>query len=236
MGGGGYRSGFTSPEMIHAGWLSDSTTKVTKSGIYTLRPLHGTGSGTRALDIALGKDRLVLEYRHAAGSFDATIEGVHAYRVPAGTYSGASLIDTTTANKTAANDAPADVDAVKKLTDRANRVSVAVVSSGNGTAKIKVALNGDSLAAVGAPKASPSPTPTASVSPTPVASASPTGGEVAAGDAGATPDGSTTADLAATTTGTSRTGLLAAAGAVALVLAAVVTLFLTRRRGRGKHA
>lgn len=236
MGGGGYRSGFTSPEMIHAGWLSDSTIKVTKSGIYTLRPLHGTGSGTRALDIALGKDRLVLEYRHAAGSFDATIEGVHAYRVPAGTYSGASLIDTTTANKTAANDAPANVDAVKKLTDRANRVSVAVVSSGNGTAKIKVALNGDSLAAVGAPKASPSPTPTASVSPTPVASASPTAGEVAAGDAGATPDGSTTADLAATTTGTSRTGLLAAAGAVALVLAAVVTLFVTRRRGRGKHA
>lgn len=42
-----------------------------------------------------------------------------------------------------------------------------------------------------------------------------------------------TADRAATTTGTSRTGLLAAAAAaVALALAAVVTLFLTPSRSR----
>ncbi|MEU1643844.1 hypothetical protein [Micromonospora zamorensis] len=173
---GGYRpAGFSAPEMIRAGWLNGGASlKVTKSGVYTLRSLHGKGSGVRALDIALGGDRLVIEYRHAAGNFDAKLEGVHAYRVPKGSYGASSLIDTTTADKTATNNAPPNADAITKLTDKASKLSLAVVSSGGGQAKVKVALNGDSLAAIDpAPSKSPSASPTPSAAtPTPSASAS----------------------------------------------------------------
>lgn len=158
---GGYRpAGFSAPEMIRAGWLNGGASlKVTKSGVYTLRSLHGKGSGVRALDIALGGDRLVIEYRHAAGNFDAKLEGVHAYRVPKGSYGASSLIDTTTADKTATNNAPPNADAITKLTDKASKLSLAVVSSGGGQAKVKVALNGDSLAAIDPAPRSPRPRP-----------------------------------------------------------------------------
>lgn len=80
MGGGGPAAGISAPEMIRAGWLTDGeTVKVTASGTYTLRSLHGEGDGVRALDIPMGEDRLVVEYRHAAGSFDQDLEGA---RVP----------------------------------------------------------------------------------------------------------------------------------------------------------
>ncbi|MEU4397623.1 hypothetical protein [Micromonospora orduensis] len=229
MGGGGWTSGFSAPELIRAGWLSGGASlKVTKSGTYTLRSLHGKGNGTRALDIALGGDRLVIEYRHAAGNFDAKIEGVHAYRVPKGSYGASSLIDTTVENKTASNNAPANADAITKLTDKASKVSVAVVSSGGGQAKVKVALNGDSLSAVdAAPSKSATPTPSAAT-PTPSASAST--------DTEAVTDGFEQAsevdseNLAAV--GERSTALPLAAGGGAALLAAGVGFLLLRRRRR----
>ncbi|WP_433260525.1 hypothetical protein ACQPWR_17600 [Micromonospora vinacea] len=234
MGGGGWLSGFSAPELIRAGWLSGGTSlKVTKSGTYALRSLHGTGSGTRALDIALGKDRLVIEYRHAAGNLDAKIEGVHAYRVPNGAYGSSSMIDTTVKNKTPSNAEAANTDAITTLTDKTNKVSVAVVSSGGGQAKIKVALNGDSLSAIdAAPSKSATPTPSAATpTPTPTASAS------ASTDPEAVTDDSEAATESGsgefTAAGGRSTLPLAAGGGAALLTAGAGFLLLKRRR---KHA
>ncbi|MET8231704.1 hypothetical protein ABZS77_13655 [Micromonospora sp. NPDC005298] len=229
---GGYRpAGFSAPEMIRAGWLSGgASVKVTKSGVYTLRSLHGKGSGTRALDIALGGDRLVIEYRHAAGNFDAKLEGVHAYRVPKGSYGASSLIDTTAANKTAANNAPANTDAITKLTDKASKVSVAVVSSGGGQAKVKIALNGDPLSAVdAAPSKSATPTPSAAT-PTPTPSASAGTDTEAATDGSELVPESGSEDL--TAGGRSTLPLAAAGGGAALLAAGAGFLLLKRRRKR----
>ncbi|MET8320104.1 LPXTG cell wall anchor domain-containing protein [Micromonospora sp. NPDC005189] len=228
MGGGGWVSGFSAPELIRAGWLSGSATlKVTKSGAYTLRSLHGVGSGTRALDIALGKDRLVIEYRHAAGSLDAKIEGVHAYRVPKGAYGSSSIIDTTVKNKEAA-----DADAIKTLTDKTNKVSVAVVSSGGGQARVKVALNGESLSAVEAtPTKTATPSPKATgASPSPSASTE-AKVEVETGGSEPVTETSSGTDLAATGT-LSSTLPLAAGGGAALLAAGAGVLVLRRRRKR----
>ncbi|MET7817404.1 LPXTG cell wall anchor domain-containing protein [Micromonospora zamorensis] len=228
---GGYRpAGFSAPEMIRAGWLNGGASlKVTKSGVYTLRSLHGKGSGVRALDIALGGDRLVIEYRHAAGNFDAKLEGVHAYRVPKGSYGASSLIDTTTADKTATNNAPPNADAITKLTDKASKLSVAVVSSGGGQAKVKVALNGDSLAAIDAtPSKSASPTPSAAT-PTPSASAS-TATEAVTDDS--EPDSDLGSAELAAAGGRSTTLPLAAGGGAAVLAAGVGFLLLKRRRKR----
>ncbi|MFE0532016.1 hypothetical protein ACFW0V_30885 [Micromonospora parva] len=231
---GGYRpAGFSAPEMIRAGWLNGGASlKVTKSGVYTLRSLHGKGSGVRALDIALGGDRLVIEYRHAAGNFDAKLEGVHAYRVPKGSYGASSLIDTTTADKTATNNEPPNADAITKLTDRASKLSVAVVSSGGGQATVKVALNGDSLAAIDAALSkspSPSPTPSATPTPTPTPSAS-TGTE--AETYGSEPVSELGSAELTAAGGRSTTLPLAAAGGAVLLAAGVGVLLLKRRRRR----
>ncbi|MFF5202319.1 LPXTG cell wall anchor domain-containing protein [Micromonospora parva] len=232
---GGYRpAGFSAPEMIRAGWLNGGASqKVTKSGVYTLRSLHGKGSGVRALDIALGGDRLVIEYRHAAGNFDAKLEGVHAYRVPKGSYGASSLIDTTTADKTATNNAPPNADAITKLTDKASKLSVAVVSSGGGQAKVKVALNGDSLASIdAAPTKSPSPSPSAT--PTPSASPSANTATEAESDGSEPVTELGSRELTAADDDSSTTMPLVAGGGAALLAAGLGFLLLKRRRG--KHA
>lgn len=233
MGGGGPATGLTAPEMIRAGWLTDGeAVKVATSGTYALRSLHGEGSGVRALDIPMGEDRLVVEYRHAAGSFDQGIEGVHAYRVPKGNYGSSSLIDLTEANKTSGNDAPADADAVTTVTDKASKVSLAVLSSGDGSARIKVALNGEDLSAeADAPEETPAPEHTGTDTDAgdgPAGGAEPrTGGQEKVTGAEGT-EGEDSENLAATG-GDGSTLPLAAGGAV-LVAAGAVALTLLRRR------
>ncbi|MBQ1034911.1 hypothetical protein [Micromonospora sp. C81] len=231
---GGYRpAGFSAPEMIRAGWLNGGASlKVTKSGVYTLRSLHGKGSGVRALDIALGGDRLVIEYRHAAGNFDAKLEGVHAYRVPKDSYGASSLIDTTTADKTATNNAPTNADAITKLTDKASKLSVAVVSSGGGQAKVKVALNGDSLAAIDAtPSKSASPTPSPTPTPTPSVSASASTGTEAVTD-GSEPVTELGSEELTAGGGRSTVLPLAAGGGAAVLAVGLGFLLVKRRRKR----
>ncbi|MEV0902745.1 hypothetical protein [Actinoplanes sp. NPDC049802] len=225
MGGGGPGAGFTAPEMIRAGWLGGSTRKVTKTGTYTLRSLHGKGSGTRALDIALGKDRLVIEYRHAAGTLDANLEGVHAYRVPGGSYGSSSLIDTTGTQRKAP-----DADAITTLRDKAHRVAVSVVSSGGGQAVIEVALGADAVK----PKTSASASPSASMSASASAGESVSPG-AAGGDSGPLTGAGSPADLTAAEP-PSRTLSPAAIGGGILVALIVGAILVRRRRPRGKHA
>ncbi|WP_436735664.1 LAETG motif-containing sortase-dependent surface protein [Streptomyces sp. BBFR102] len=237
MGGGGPAAGFSAPEMIRTGWLSGSeAVEVTESGTFTLRPLHGEGGGTRALDIPMGEDRLVVEYRHAAGSFDADIEGVHAYRVPKDAYGSSSLIDLTEANSTAGNGAPADADAVTTLTDKAGQVSVAVIAAADGRAEVEVALDGDALtsaggAAKGKDQRAGAPEPEHTGTEKDAGDGLPGGVKAdSAGREQARPAAGAAEDLAATGGGASTLPL--AAGGAALVAAGAGALVVLRRRKR----
>ncbi|NBE53911.1 hypothetical protein, partial [Streptomyces boluensis] len=146
MGGGGWRAGLTSPELIHSKWLSGAeAVRVDKSGTYTLRSLYGAGDGVRALDIPVGEDRLVVEVRGASGTLDQGISGVHAYRVPKGSYAKSALVDTTPDADHWSDKGDPDADALAvgtRLTDKANRVEVKVVKSGDGAATVAVSLDG----------------------------------------------------------------------------------------------
>lgn len=147
MGGGHAAAGLSAAELIHNKWLTgDELTDVNASGTYTLRPLHGGGTGVRALRVPLGdKDQLVVELRARAGSLDGAIQGVHAYRVSGGDYTRSALID-----PTPGEDKAADADAFKdgtELSDTARKVSVKVMASGDTEATVAVSLAG----AVGGP-------------------------------------------------------------------------------------
>ncbi|MGW7079121.1 hypothetical protein [Streptomyces sp. NPDC054866] len=160
MGGGGWEAGLTSPELLHNKWLTGGeVAKPGKSGTYTLRPLYGSGSGVRAIDIPLGDDRLVVELRHASGTVDGEVQGVHAYRVPDGDYTKSALIDPTPdADESTGGDAPADADALKAgatLTDTARKVEVEVVKAGADAATVRVSLDGVAAPAAAAKAAGP---------------------------------------------------------------------------------
>ncbi|MGW7054430.1 hypothetical protein [Streptomyces sp. NPDC054887] len=140
MGGGGAAAGLSAPEVMHNKWLAaGELTDVTTSGTYTLRPLHGGGSGVRALRVPLGdRDKLVVELRARAGSLDGALRGVHVYRVLGDDYTRSALID-----PTPGEGKEADADALKagtELTDAARKVSVKVVASGEAEATVAVSL------------------------------------------------------------------------------------------------
>ncbi|MDX3535699.1 hypothetical protein PV721_15285 [Streptomyces sp. MB09-01] len=144
MGGGGSGVGFAAPELIGRGWLPGGpAVTVKKSSTFQLSPPYGgKPGGVRVLEIPLGKDRLVVEYRHEDpiyrddddGTLDAANEGVHAYRVPEGNYNGSRLVDPT--------EGKGDADVIMTLTDAAHQVEVKVVESGGGSATVAVALDG----------------------------------------------------------------------------------------------
>lgn len=146
MGGGTVSVGLTAPELLHSGWLSEQeAVKVTKSATYTLNSLHGTQDEIRALDIPIGEDRLVLEYRHASGALDERLQGVHAYRIPGGGYAGARMIDMTPDADHSFDAGEPDADALAAgvtLTDRAHRVEVTVVKAEGSSATVAVSLDG----------------------------------------------------------------------------------------------
>ncbi|QIB47780.1 hypothetical protein [Streptomyces aureoverticillatus] len=94
MGGGTVSVGLTAPELLHSKWLSDEeAVTVEKSATYTLNSLYGGQDGVRALDIPIGEDRLVVEYRHTSGTLDKRLQGVHTYRIPGNNYEGATMVD-----------------------------------------------------------------------------------------------------------------------------------------------
>ncbi|WP_285565411.1 LAETG motif-containing sortase-dependent surface protein [Streptomyces sp. RTGN2] len=238
MGGGGVGVGFAAPELISRSWLpGGQAVTVKKSATFTLSPLYGgAAGGVRALDIPLGKDRLVVEYRHEDpsytdaedGNLDAAIEGVHAYLVPEGNYNSSRLIDPTP------GEGKGKEDAVTALTDKANKVRLEVGRSGNGSATVSVSLGG-----VPAPAAAGSSKQGNTTAPDP----KPQGGEGAPvsekgtdADAPTAPDGHAgkggdDARNLAETGGSSTTPLIAGTGA-ALAAAGALSLYALRRRGR----
>ncbi|MEO3850327.1 LAETG motif-containing sortase-dependent surface protein [Streptomyces sp. B8F3] len=146
MGGGTLSVGLTAPELLHSGWLSGKeAVKVTKSATYTLNSLYGGQDRTRALDIPIGEDRLVVEYRHASGTLDKRLQGVHAYRIPKGNYAGAEMIDMTPDADHSFDSGEPDADSLAAgvtLTDKENEVQVKIAKSGGPAATVAVSLNG----------------------------------------------------------------------------------------------
>ncbi|MER5439863.1 LAETG motif-containing sortase-dependent surface protein [Streptomyces sp. NPDC002790] len=232
MGGGGPGVGFAAPELISKGWLpGGQAVTVKKSATFTLNSLYGgkTG-GARALDIPLGNDRLVVEYRHEDptnkddedGNLDAALEGVYAYLAPEGDYNKSRLLDPTP------GEGKGKEDAVSTLTDKKNNVEIEVGRSGGGSATVSVGLDG-----VPAPDAAGGAKQGNTAAPAPQ-----TQGEEGApvsekGSDVGTPAASRQAkdkDLAETG-GSSTTPLIAGIGA-ALACVGGVFLYTVRRRGR----
>ncbi|MFI1280917.1 LAETG motif-containing sortase-dependent surface protein [Streptomyces sp. NPDC020858] len=247
MGGGGSGVGFAAPELIGRGWLpGGQAVTVKKSSTFQLGPLYGgKPGGVRALDIPLGKDRLVVEYRHEDptyrddddGALDAAIEGVHAYRVPEGKYNGSRLIDPTEGK------GKGHADAITTLTDAAHQVEVKVVEAGGGFATVAVTVDGVPAPAKAGIQptqhtSTPAPqTPAAQGAPVPendtdaAAPAAVPSAPVQAA-AGHTAKGGTQ-DLAQTG-GSSATPLIAASG-TALAALGAACVYVTRHRGRGRR-
>ncbi|MGY0235429.1 hypothetical protein [Longispora urticae] len=165
MGGGG-TVGLSAPELIHTGWLpADRRVAVTRTGRWTLAALHAPRDrpGPRALEIAVGARKVVVEYR-AKATIDTTTPGVYAYRVDNAKYADAPLLDATPGTKGADDTALA---VGRPFTDAAAKVTVTVRAVGASGAEVEVRI-GD------APSPSPSPTPSPSPSATPSPSASAT--------------------------------------------------------------
>ncbi|REE95018.1 gametolysin peptidase M11 [Thermomonospora umbrina] len=101
MGGGGYASGLSAPELLHRGWVPAAqqvTAPVT--GTYTLTPLHAPAStaGTRVLQIPNGTDGSVITVAHRKNgtTIDAGTsigEGVQLHLTKQGAFHTSKLVD-----------------------------------------------------------------------------------------------------------------------------------------------
>ncbi|WP_432246890.1 MULTISPECIES: LPXTG cell wall anchor domain-containing protein [Streptomyces] len=126
--------GMTATQIIHSGWLDASEhQRVKSSGTFTLRPLYGEQNGVRALEVPLGKDKVVLEYRRPADGLDVGLGGVYAYRVTKGNYAKAQPI------RVGSNDGDG---AVTTLSDAAHKLKISVTSTEADGAKVSISLNG----------------------------------------------------------------------------------------------
>ncbi|WP_395297559.1 hypothetical protein ACF9IK_31985 [Kitasatospora hibisci] len=187
MGGNG-QAGLSATQLIRLGWLSAAEhQRATGSGTFTLRPLYGARQGTRALEIPMGKDSLVLEYRRPSGSLDTNLNGVYAYRVTGGAYHTASPIVVSTADHNGA---------VTELHDKAGKVTVKVTGQNTDGATVAVSLGGAAAPAGTAPSVPVTPAVTADASTGPAT----TPQDVADNADPADPDGP--ADVEGTDTGT----------------------------------
>ncbi|MFB8303004.1 hypothetical protein [Kitasatospora purpeofusca] len=163
MGGGGSGLGLSATQLIHAGWLaSGEHVRVTASGTFTLRPLYGSGKGVRALEVPLGKDRLVLEYRRAEGTLDGRLNGVYAYRVSGDSYRSATPVSASAGDRDGA---------VTTLHDTAAKLTVTVGAVDADKATVTVTVDGVTAptGTATAPAVEvPSASPTMSAAATPV--------------------------------------------------------------------
>ncbi|MEV2243081.1 LAETG motif-containing sortase-dependent surface protein [Streptomyces sp. NPDC049970] len=236
MGSGGPGVGFAAPELISRGWLpGGQAVTVKKSATFTLDALFGgEAGGVRALDIPLGKDRLVVEYRQEDptytddedGNLDAAVEGVHAYLAPGGDYNKSRLLDPTP------GEGEGKEDAITTLTDKKNKVEVEVGRSGDGKATVSVSLDGVPAPAAGSAEQGNTAAPAPQAQGGEGAPVSEKGSDAGAPAAPrqAKKDGAGTEDLAETG-GSSTTPLIAAAGA-AMAGVGGLCLYTLRRRGR----
>ncbi|WP_179115565.1 MULTISPECIES: LAETG motif-containing sortase-dependent surface protein [unclassified Streptomyces] len=227
MGSGGPGVGFNAPELISRGWLpGGQAVTVKKSATFTLSPLHsGQAGGVRVLDIPLGKDRLVAEYRNEDPAYtddnlDAAIEGVYAYLAPEGDYNNSRPLDPTPGEGEGKKD-----DAVTTLTDKANKVAVEVGRSGSAT--VSVSLDGVPAPAAGSAEHGNTQAPAPQ---THGGEGGPVSEKGTDADAPAKPERADHQDLAETG-GSSATPLIAGVGA-ALAAVGGASLYTLRRRGR----
>ncbi|MFD4906317.1 metallopeptidase domain-containing protein [Kitasatospora purpeofusca] len=134
MGGGGAGPGLSATQLIHAGWLAAGEhQRVTASGTFVLRPLYGGQKGVRALEVPLGHDRLVLEYRRPEGSLDGRLNGVYAYWVSGDSYRSANPLSPSAGDRDGA---------VTTLHDAAAKLTVTVGAVDADSATVTVTVNG----------------------------------------------------------------------------------------------
>ncbi|MCX4755603.1 RICIN domain-containing protein [Kitasatospora purpeofusca] len=134
MGGGGAGPGLSVTQLVHAGWLAAGEhQRVTASGTFVLRPLYGGQKGVRALEVPLGHDRLVLEYRRPEGALDGRLNGVYAYRVSGDSYRSADPLSPSSGDRDGA---------VTTLDDAAAKLTVTVGEVDADSATVTVTVNG----------------------------------------------------------------------------------------------
>ncbi|MEV6683149.1 hypothetical protein AB0N09_40785 [Streptomyces erythrochromogenes] len=228
MGGGGPMVGLSAPELAHSGWLAPAEhQRVTASGTFCLESLYGGRGGIRALEVPLGPDRLLLEYRRPGEGLDASLDGVNIYRIPGGQYRKAVQVSS------------ADTKSPARLTDTASGLTVAVTSTGTDRATVQITLDGKPPTAS---TATPSTDPVQVVpgpAPTDGGTVPPDHEEPADTDAPETP----TSPSAATTTPTAdsrlaatgaddHTGTLIIAGGSVLLMGALLAAGAGRRSRR----
>ncbi|EWC59771.1 Cytochrome c551/c552 [Actinokineospora spheciospongiae] len=144
MGGGGYRSGLSAPELLHMGWLpAAQLITAPASGTYTLVPLHAPDStpGTRVLEIPRsGTERITVAYRRNGNTLDTGVgEGVQLHLTTQGAYHTSTLVDPSAAT-TGKDDTDLDVGA--RVTDAANGITVETVSAGATSATVRITTKG----------------------------------------------------------------------------------------------
>lgn len=112
MGGGGFKTGLASTELIKSGWYtSEQRLQRPAAGRYTLVPLHApsTVTGRRMLDIPIDGNggRVVVSYRQAGTTIDTGNEtGVMLHKTTSTNYGRARLVDATPASSPDDNDLP----------------------------------------------------------------------------------------------------------------------------------
>lgn len=183
MGGGGAEVGLSAPELVSMKWLAAgrrvSPTATTSVRLVALHAPESAG-GTRVVDVPLGGDRLVVEYRAPGGVDRSVPRGVNVYRVPGGKYQAAHLID-----------ACGEKSVPVGQTLAAEDISVTVLAADSGAADIRIAIGPDApttTAKPSSPPASPTTTTAPSSSTTsatttsPVSSTDPMADDTAIGD------------------------------------------------------
>lgn len=101
MGGGGFKTGLASTELIKSGWYTtEQRLRSPATGKYTLVPLHAasTVTGRRMLDIPIDGNggRVVVSYRKAGTTIDTGNEtGVMLHKTTSTNYGRARLVDAT---------------------------------------------------------------------------------------------------------------------------------------------
>ncbi|BCJ73427.1 hypothetical protein CS0771_29710 [Catellatospora sp. IY07-71] len=243
MGSGGAGRGYSSPELLHSGWLAaDRHRDVAGSGTYTLTPLHAPASagGLRAVEVKASRTLHYLVELRARGAVDSAVDkpGVRVYAVPVSgntrDYRNAYMINPTRSGS------PLLVPVGTVLTDQVNKLTITVRAASASSARVEVSPLG------GRPSPSPSVSVTPSASPLPSAaplasfSATPEAAAVSTPAVAAAPPPAEAPEVSLLSTTQQVSGVLIGGAMVALVAGAGFWLLGVRnsgrRRPRRRHA
>ncbi|MEJ2851838.1 MULTISPECIES: hypothetical protein [unclassified Saccharothrix] len=160
MGGGGGEIGFSAPELLHKDWVpKDRRVSVSTSTTLRLTPLHAakSTSGVRVAEVPLtDKDSLVIEYRTPDKSTvdEGGSRSVNVYRVHDKRYNGSVLLDSRVVGGSGWD---AFLPAGKAMSDTAAKVSIAVQSTAEDAAEVRITI-GDEAAPESVTPTTPSTT------------------------------------------------------------------------------